>query len=118
MKSSGLKPRGLPKSAPRRGGHRARRPAVDAPREPLQPLLVDPLTGRTGSTMMMAILSTSPGIAFDRVYPYESRYVTYLCRFAGQVWGTDTAPQDWNMTQLLEGAPYVIGPLPFTPLSV
>lgn len=84
----------------------------------LQPLLVDPFVGRSGSTLVMKVLGSSPAIAFDRVYPYEHRYITYLCRLVEQVSGRSTAPPQWSMAELLEGSPYHIGPLPFSPRSV
>jgi Sulfotransferase family len=38
--------------------------------------------GRTGTTGLMARLSTSPSVAVDREYPFENRYLTYLTKFA------------------------------------
>ena len=48
----------------------------------LNPLLILDLGGRSGSTLLMQLLGTSPQIAFDRVYPSEVRYLTYLLRWA------------------------------------
>ena len=45
----------------------------------LQPLLVL-FSGRSGSTLLMQLLGTSPQIVFDRVYPFEARYLTCLLR--------------------------------------
>jgi hypothetical protein len=84
----------------------------------LEPLLVDPFMGRSGSTLVMKILGSSPAIAFDRAYPYENRYLTYLCRFLDQVDGRLPAPPEWSMMALLRGSPYEIGPLPFSPTAL
>jgi hypothetical protein len=37
--------------------------------------------GRSGTTALMALLATDPRIAFDRQYPFENRYLTYLAKF-------------------------------------
>lgn len=44
----------------------------------LVPILVRPISGRSGTTLVMHLLATSPSIAFERVYPYERQYLTYL----------------------------------------
>ena len=38
--------------------------------------------GRTGSTQLMALLGSDTRVAFDRTFPYESRYLTYFAKFA------------------------------------
>ena len=43
----------------------------------LTPLVVNLVEGRSGSTLLMRSLD-HPEIAFDRAYPYEFRYLTYL----------------------------------------
>jgi hypothetical protein len=47
----------------------------------LTPLLVRPLWGRTGSTLLMQLLGTSEVIVFDRVYPFEHRYLAHLLHY-------------------------------------
>ena len=47
----------------------------------LTPILVAG-SGRSGTTMLMALLGTDPRVAFDRVYPFENRYLTYFAKFA------------------------------------
>jgi hypothetical protein len=47
----------------------------------LTPILVAG-TGRSGTTMLMALLGTDARVAFDRVYPFENRYLTYYAKFA------------------------------------
>lgn len=84
----------------------------------ITPLLVDPVVGRSGSTVMMKILASSPAVAVDRVYPYENRYLPYLCRLVEHVDGDSGGPPDWTVTGMLSGDRYRIGPIPFAPLSL
>src|SRR5262245_777249 len=39
-------------------------------------------SGRSGTTALMALLASDPRIAFDRIYPFENRYLTYYAKFA------------------------------------
>jgi hypothetical protein len=39
--------------------------------------------GRSGTTMTMELLATSPEIGFDRIFPYEVRHLSYAARVAG-----------------------------------
>ena len=45
----------------------------------LEPILIRPLWGRSGTTLLMALLGTSPEVAFVREYPYENNELTRLC---------------------------------------
>jgi hypothetical protein len=47
----------------------------------LQPVLIAS-PGRSGTVALMALLGTDPRVAFDRVYPFENRHLTYLAKFA------------------------------------
>jgi hypothetical protein len=47
----------------------------------LTPILVAS-SGRSGTTALMSLLGTDPHVAFDRVYPFENRYLTYYAKFA------------------------------------
>ena len=102
-----------------RGFRRARavrrsRSAAPAPAgDDLIALLVRPLEGRTGSTMLMALLGTSDQIAFDRTYPYEFRFLTYLARMVDTMALPPQSVAGWDQGVLLEGPPHLIGPLPF-----
>jgi hypothetical protein len=63
----------------------------------LTPILVAS-AGRTGTTALMARLGTDPRVAFDRVYPFENRYLTYLAKFAGLAARDGAGPpagQEW-----------------------
>ena len=47
----------------------------------LKPILVSS-PGRSGSTALMALLASDPRVAFERVYPFEHRYLKYFTHFA------------------------------------
>jgi hypothetical protein len=84
----------------------------------LTPILVDYFT-RDGSTLMMRLLSTSPQIAVETVYPYERKYFAYIWR-----WSTLLARQDWPEDEWGAGSlgtldqfhrTAMLGPPPWTP---
>ena len=69
--------------------------------------------GRSGSTLVMQLLGTSPNIIFDREYPYEKRHLTYLYRLAllpGKEVNNDGL---WNTESLIHKGVDRVGPLPF-----
>jgi hypothetical protein len=43
---------------------------------------VRPMEGRTGTTLLMQLLATSPAVVFDDRYPSEYRFASYLVRAA------------------------------------
>lgn len=43
----------------------------------LTQLMIDAPSGRSGSTLLMQLLGTSDQIAFDRIHPFESRYLSH-----------------------------------------
>ena len=47
----------------------------------LSPILVAS-SGRSGTTALMSLLGTDPRVAYDRIYPFENRYLTYYAKFA------------------------------------
>jgi hypothetical protein len=66
--------------------------------------------GRTGSTQIMALLGSDSRVAFDRTFPYESRYLTYFAKFASLLQRPDmfqflSAPQLFNPNYLNFGGP-------------
>ena len=77
----------------------------------LRPVLVRMLEGRVGSTLVMQLLGTAPDVLFDRVYPFENSYLTYLTRLVGRI-STPPLPGA-NMVEFLYGDPASVGPLPF-----
>ena len=79
--------------------------------------VVEPLLvlgdGRSGTTLLMQLLGTSRRIAFDRVYPYENRYLTYLYRWAAVLGEKPHSDSNWNFLQAFDPSARIIGPLPF-----
>lgn len=51
------------------------------PEDTLLPILVDS-AGRSGTTLLMQLLGRDPTCFFNRVPPYEIRYLTYICKLA------------------------------------
>ncbi len=78
----------------------------------LTPILLRIPEGRVGSTLLMQLLGSSPAIAFDRVYPFEHRYLTYFIRIATRI-GEPFDFDRWNLDDLLLGSDDRIGSLPF-----
>jgi hypothetical protein len=68
--------------------------------------------GRSGSTILMQLLATSPLVAFERVYPFERRYLTYMLRWA-LLLGESTDPTaDWDGNTVM-GRTQPMRPMPF-----
>ncbi len=55
-------------------------------------------SGRTGSTMIMAMLAAMPAVAFDRQPPYEVLHLTHLARLAA-TW-SEPSPQPAPSTEV------------------
>jgi hypothetical protein len=78
----------------------------------LKPLLVLGM-GRGGTTLLMQLLSTSSHIAYDRIYPFEVRYLTYLLRWSlllGQQWQPGSG---WDWIANFNPPDERIGPFPY-----
>jgi hypothetical protein len=109
--------------------HRLRRPVTDwssaAPPtssgEWLTPILID-YFGRDGSTLMMALLATSPWIVTDDQYPYERNYFTYLWRWSRLPSRTDWPGALWGKEDVVsiaqEQASVLLGPPPWLPRTL
>ena len=109
-----------------RGRHRLRRGVTEwsssippsSSGEWLTPTLVD-YFGRDGSTLMMALLATSPWIVTDDRYPYERRYFTYLWRWSRLLSRTDWPGALWAKDDVSsiaqERAFPLLGPPPWFP---
>lgn len=79
----------------------------------LTPVLVRPVAGRVGSTFMMKLLSTSPDIVFDQIYPFENAYLTYLLYLLEPVGGPFYCLVRWPDAQAPERAdPLLAGAAP------
>lgn len=70
--------------------------------DPLVPILLGDTAGRSGTTLLMVLLGTSPAVAFERVYPFESRYLTYLLHRAMLLKGWIQPSGEWNASTVLE----------------
>lgn len=115
-----LRERGLRRLTPRAvaAASRAELPAA------LTPVLVD-YYARDGSTALMRLLATSPQVAVEPAYPYETKYLSYLWSWSRlidredwpeEAWGTEAfgsialdnplvgAPP-WRQRALLAGGP-------------
>ncbi|HET9198530.1 MAG TPA: hypothetical protein VFN92_09800, partial [Solirubrobacterales bacterium] len=84
--------------------------------EALTPLLVDG-SGRDGTTLVMQLFGTAAEIAFDRTYPYEQRYFSYLLYWSRLPTLEGWDESRWNLDHLahaevLQETP-VVGPLPW-----
>ncbi len=88
---------------------------------PLNPVLIDG-TGRDGTTLMMQLLGTSPEVAFDRIYPYEQRYFSYLLHWSRIPQLDEWEIDGWNLDSLghLEDVERlaVVGALPWPERSL
>ncbi len=100
----------------RRRSRRPRRPVAEpSAGGSLQPLLVDMIEGRVGSTLLMQLLGTSPDIVFDRVYPFENRYLHCLLSAVRHVDQPLRDRPEPGAAGVLDGSG---GSLPFVPLSL
>lgn len=73
------------------------------PAEPrdLRPLLLL-FPARSGSTLLMQLLGTSPKIVFDRVSPFEYRHLAFLLRWSWQLADGGLRRDDWTTEHLVE----------------
>ncbi len=95
------------------------RPVAAAPSTDwLTPILVDSF-GRDGSTLMMALLATSPQIVVEETYPYERHYFTYLWRWARLLGREDWPAALWRKEDVVslwqEDHSALLGPPPWLP---
>jgi hypothetical protein len=77
----------------------------------LHPILVSG-GGRSGTTLLMQLLGSSPLVAFDRVPPFEHRYLTFLVRLSGLVVPGEPI-EGWNRTAVAARKTPLLGPIPW-----
>lgn len=82
----------------------------------LRPVLVSG-GGRSGTTLLMLLLGSSPEIVFPRVHPYEHRYLTYLLRWA-QLLRPGTIPPGWNQVAMVGRGEEMVGPILWPPADL
>lgn len=80
--------------------------------EAMKPLLILG-DGRSGTTLLMELLGTAPQIVFDREYPYEIRYLTYLMKWALLLNQRYQPGDEWNFSRSFESPGKLVGPLPY-----
>lgn len=74
---------------------------------------IRPLSGRTGTTLLMNLLGTCPAIAFDRRYPAECRIGSYLTQVASAMTEPFNDEQHQGVTDFFFGAQPSWVPMPF-----
>jgi hypothetical protein len=87
-------------------------PTRQHPGGALEPLLVLG-AGRSGTTLLMQLLGSSPQILFDRVYPFEVRYFTYFLRWALVLHQEWQPGNSWGPAELFTPPDGRIGPFPY-----
>lgn len=70
----------------------------------LKPLLVL-FPARSGSTLLMQLLGTSPKIVFERSYPFETRYLSFYMRWAWQFADAGQRRVGWTVDRLVQEVP-------------
>lgn len=78
----------------------------------LVPVLVRTF-GRTGSTLLMQILGTSNDVCFERVYPFENRYLTYTYNMARMIRMPADTNDTWNNDVLFRCEHPSVASLPY-----
>ncbi len=69
--------------------------------------------GRTGSTLLMQILGTSDQVLFEKQYPFEHRYLTYVYNMSRMIRTRAKAGAEWDNDLLFQSKSDTIGPLPY-----
>lgn len=62
--------------------------------------------------MMMELLASNPNIVFDKVYPFEVRFLAYFVKMAQKVEGLND-PQNWNPESLFNSNFKSFGKFPY-----
>ena len=78
----------------------------------LTPIMVRTF-GRTGSTLLMQILGTSDHILFEREYPFEHRYLSYVFNLARTIKEPPKSSESWNNDTLFQCRSELVGSLPY-----
>ena len=73
--------------------------------------------GRSGTTLLMQLLGTSPLVAFDRIPPYEHRYLTFVLRSA-LLSRPQPLPDGWNQAAMAAARAPMMGPIPWRKAAI
>ena len=76
-------------------------------------IAVRPMEGRTGTTLMMQLLATSPEIVFDDRYPSEYRFLSYFRRLAELATEPFDEHRHRGVTAFFFSDDLEFGPVPF-----
>jgi hypothetical protein len=92
---------------------------VPLPSGLLTPLVIDS-SGRSGTTMAMALLASSPEVAMDRQHPYEHRYFAWVKEWSALADRTEWDVERWDSPRLARlhfdtESDGLIGPPPWSP---
>jgi len=80
--------------------------------ERLTPVMVRTF-GRTGSTLLMQILGTHRNVCFERQYPFEHRYLTYVYNMSRMMGLKARVDEPWDNDVLFRGKQRMMGCLPY-----
>ncbi len=69
--------------------------------------------GRTGSTLLMQLLGSSDRVFFERVYPFEHRYLTYVHNMSRVAGSPVVDEKVWNNDIMFQGKSNTVGALPY-----
>lgn len=78
----------------------------------LIPLMVRTF-GRTGSTLLMQILGSNSRICFERLYPFEHRYLAYVYNLSRVVSLPAKVDEPWDNDVMFRGKNRLVGCLPY-----
>ncbi len=78
----------------------------------LVPLMVRTF-GRTGSTLLMQILGSNKHVCFERLYPFENRYLSYVYNLTRVIGLPARVDEPWNNDVLFQGKHRMVGCLPY-----
>jgi hypothetical protein len=81
--------------------------------DPLPIIAIKMLHGRTGSTLLMQLLATSPEIIFDDRYPAEYRFLSYFRRIAEEMTAPFDQEQHRGVTDFFFSEEFAFAPVPF-----
>lgn len=74
--------------------------------------------GRTGSTLLMQVLGTNKRVVFERNYPFEHRYLTYVYQMSRVAGLPPAVSDDWNNDVMFRGTAPFVGGLPYGGVSL
>jgi len=74
--------------------------------------------GRSGSTLMMQVLGSHKNVAFDRVYPFENRHLTYIHRLSAVMKKERKFSEQWGPDTLFNSNALYVGATPYKNIEI